>query len=186
MNVEAPRAVGPVQQLAWALLVVSAIALAALAPAIGPVPGVAVRLFGVALGAYALLVALALQPMPWLSSRLAEVLDDLVDADEKTWYVAVVLGHFATAQATSTVAAWFDGRSLADRIEASLLERLVGFSVDTFLNALWASLWPIMVWDAHGGWSVVALGAGMYGICRLGARVFGETTIPRSGDAGDG
>jgi hypothetical protein len=182
---DTPRTVGWSRQLAWALLVFAAIGLLALRPSIGPLPGAAVQLFGAAIAAYALLVALTLQRVPWLSSRLATLLGDLVDADEKTWYAAIVLGHFAISQAASTVAAWFDGRSLADRIEAGLVERLIGFSVDTFLNALWASLWPVMVWDAHGGWSVLALGVGTYAMCALGGRIFGDATIPAAAGTGD-
>lgn len=179
----APPPVGVLRTLALGLLVVVAVGLTALRPAIGPVPGGAVQLFGAAVGAYALLVALAWQPVPWLSRRVAAVLDDLVEAGEGTWYVSIVLAHFTLSQVASTVATWFDQRPMADKIEASLLERLMGFSADTFLNALWASLWPFRVWDQYGGTATIALAAGLYGICWLGRRVFGDTPIPLPADS---
>lgn len=178
----APPPAGILRALALGLLIAMAIGLTAPRPAIGPMPGGAVQLFGAAVGAYALLVALAWQPVPWLSRRVAAVLDDLVEAGEGTWYVSIALAHVTLSQVASTVATWLDESPLADKIEANLLERLMGFSVDTFLNAWWASLWPFRVWDEYGGTATIALAAGLYGICWLGRRVFGDTPIPRAAD----
>jgi hypothetical protein len=136
-----------------------------------------VALFGAGLCAYALLVALSWYPMPWLSRRVERVIDDLVDEDAKVWYLAIVLGHFALDELALAIRTWSNYHSIEEAVRDTVTSHLIGFSVDSFLNALWASLWPIKAISDHGLWPTVALGGAMWLVCRIGTLAFGETNI---------
>lgn len=157
---------------------VLAVSLIAIRPAIGPVPPPLAELFGAAVAIWALLVALTAFPVSWLTKRLADTFEDLTDADYGIWYVVLAAGHFALAQTRTTIETWLDAPSVEEAIRASLLERLTGFSADSFMNALWASLWPFDLLRDHDWWAVALLAGATWLTCHLGGKLFGEPALP--------
>ncbi len=60
------------------------------------------------------------------------------------------------------------------------MQHLVGSPVDSFMNALWASPWPIIVFRDHRAAATVALAAFAWLLCRAGRQSFGETQLHRA------
>lgn len=155
-------------------------ALCALKPTVAGMPGSLVALGGAALCAYALLVALAWFPMPWLSRQIEARFEGLVDASGATWYMAVALGSFATAETYDLVEQWAAIESVESSLRKTFAEWLVGFSLASFMNLLWAALWPIKAVPEYGPKLTAVFAAVVYAVVWLGQRVFGETRLARS------
>lgn len=135
------------------------------------------RLAGATLCAYSVFVLLAWFPLPWLSRRIEAMFEDVVGEGQAGWYLAVALGHFALAQAAQVAAAAAAADSIAGMLRQAIVDRLVGFSVDTFMNALWASLWPVALLRAHDWKVAAALAAFAWCVWRAGRIAFGETPL---------
>lgn len=136
-----------------------------------------VRLAGATLCAYALFVVLAWFPVPWLSRRIESLFEDVVDEGQAGWYLAVAVAHFALAEVADAVARWGTAPSVEGWIREGIVQHLIGFSVESFMNALWASLWPMTVFREHGGPATVALAAFAWLLFAAGRLAFGETRV---------
>ena len=176
---------GPRRAALLAAIIVVGVALLAAPPLHPAAPVEVVRLAGATLCAYALFVLLAWFPTPWLSRRIEAAFEDVVGEGQAGWYLAVAVGHFALAEVADAVARFGAAPTVEGWVREGIVEHLVGFSVDSFMNAIWASLWPMMVFRDHGGPAVVALGALAWLLCRAGRLAFGETRLDRGEPAGD-
>lgn len=123
--------------------------------------------------------------MPRLSRRIEATFEDVVGEGQAGWYLAVAVGHFALAEVADAVARFGAAPTVEGWVREGIVEHLIGFSVDSIKNAIWASLWPMMVFRDHGGPAVLALGALAWVLCRAGRQAFGETRLDRGEPAGD-
>lgn len=169
----------------WRALVLAGVfgaggVLLSLPPVHALVPHDLQRLGGATLGAYGVFVALAWFPMPWLGRRIEALFEDLVEEGRSGWYLAVAVGHFALAEVADLVLRWGDAGSFDAALRAQLVDQLVGFSADSFMNVLWASLWPVDLLRAHGFERTLGVAAFAWGVWQAGRRVFGEPDLGRA------
>lgn len=162
-----------------ALLVIAAlgVTLCAARPAVAPVPAGMVQLFGAALCVYATIVALAWYPIPWLSRRLEQAFEHVLQAKQTGWYLVVALASFARAEVSSVLAYRESEFSPQQAALGFLKEYLTGFSLDSLMNAIWAPLWPMGMMQRHGLGPTAIFALVVYGLYALGARTLGEARI---------
>lgn len=172
-----PSPSGPLPRLALLLVAAVGVALCVARPAFGPVPAELVLLFGATLCIYATVVALAWYPLPGVSRRFEQTFEHVIDGQHSGWYLMVVLAHFARAEVETLLARPAGEFSLRSTLLGWLKDYFVSFSVDSFMNALWASLWPIREFTKHGLWPTAAFALVVYGLYTLGSRVFGEARL---------
>ncbi len=140
-------------------------------------PNGAWRLAGASLLVYAGFVLLAWFPLPWLSRRIEAQFERWVGHGRAGWYLIVAVAHFALAEAADL---WDTLRAigrLEDLAANALWRWLVGFSVESFLNLVWASLWPLMAVKDFGFRAAAILAGAAYGVWRLGRRIYGEVAV---------
>lgn len=164
--------------------VIVAVALALLlAPPLHPAaPTDVVRLAGASLCTYAVFVLLAWFPLPWLSRKIEALFEDVVGEGETGWYLAVALAHFALAQSAQVFDDFAAAESVSSLVRETVIQYLIGFSADSFMNALMASLWPFFLMHEHGWKSTLALALFVWGVWRVGRWVFGETPLDTLGE----
>lgn len=161
-----------------------AVALALLlAPPLHPAaPVELVRLAGASLCTYAVFVLLAWFPLPWLSRKIEALFEDVVGEGETGWYLAVALAHFALAQSAQVFDDFAAAESMSSLVRETVIQHLIGFSADSFMNALRASLWPFFLMHEHGWKHALALALFVWGVWRVGRWVFGETPLDTLGE----
>jgi hypothetical protein len=185
-----PERFGALRAMVLTLYIVAGLALAILSPSIAfeapiavTVPSELARLVGACLLSYAVFVFVAWFPIPALSRRIEEKFEDLIDEGAVGAYLVAAVACFALAELELARASWIEWRSVDEALRATLVSYLTGFSVDSFMNLLWASLWPVRLFKDHGFWPTAAFAAALYGSCALGTRVFGETRFQPSREA---
>jgi hypothetical protein len=150
------------------------IALLLLRPAIPGVPDDLLRLGAACLCAYGLLVVLAWFPMAWISRRIESMFEDLLGEGAGGWYPVVAVAYFALAEVDAALARWAASASVESLVRESVVSQLMGFSVDSFMNAVFASLWPIMLVRDHGLVPTAVLAGAAWALWWLGRLPFGE------------
>jgi hypothetical protein len=171
------RRFGPWRALLLLALTGAGVALLVLPALHAAVPVPLQRLAGATQCVYALFVVLAWFPMPWLSRRIADTFEDVIDEGQGGWYVVLAIAHFTLAEVTDAVARWAEFGSVADAVRQQIVEQLIGFSADTFMNALMASLWPIDLLRVYGPGPTLAIGIVAWALWRGGRRAFGEPDL---------
>lgn len=172
-----PPPSGLLPRIALLLVATVGVTLCVGRPALGPVPSELVLLFGATLCVYATVVALAWYPLPGVSRRFEQTFEHVLDGQHSGWYLMVVLAHFARAEVATLLARPAGEFSLRNTLMGWLKDYFVSFSVDSFMNAVWASIWPIREVTKHGLWPTAAFALGVYGLYALGSRVFGEARL---------
>lgn len=172
-----PPPTGPLPRLALLLVAAVGATLCVARPALGPVPAELVLLLGVTLCVYATVVALAWYPLPGVSRRFEQTFEHVIDGQHSGWYLMVVLAHFARAEVETLLARPAGDSSLRNTLMGWLKDYFLSFSVDSFMNALWASIWPVREFTKHGLWPTAAFALVVYGLYALGSRVFGEARL---------
>lgn len=172
-----PPPSGPLPRLALLLVAAVGVTLCVVRPAPGPVPAELVLLFGATLCVYATVMALAWYPLPGVSRRFEQTFEDVIDGQHSGWYLMVVLAHFARAEVATLLARPAGEFSLRSTLLGWLKNYFMSFSVDSFMNALWASIWPIREFTEHGLWPTAVFALVVYGLYALGSRLFGEARL---------
>jgi hypothetical protein len=172
-----PPPSGLLPRLVLLLVAAVGVTLCVARPAFGPVPADLVLLFGATLCVYATVVALAWFPQPWISRRFEQTFEHVIDEQHSGWYLMVVLAHFARAEVTTLLARPAGEFSLRSTLLGWLKDYFLSFSVDSFMNALWASLWPMREFTKHGLWPTAIFALAVYGLYALGSRLFGEARL---------
>jgi hypothetical protein len=122
---------------------------------------------------------LAWFPQPWLSRRVEALCEKFVGNGRAGWYVVVAVAHFMLAELGSAIEQWHEWRSVEDAVRDSVLSHLIGFSTSSFMNSIWASIWPVKVLEQVGMRGLLVFAGLAWGLWTLGRQVFGETPLDR-------
>jgi hypothetical protein len=160
-------------------IVAAGIALLLLRPTVPGVPDGLLRLGAACLCVYGLLVVLAWFPLPWISRRIESMFEDLLGEGAGGWYLVVAVAYFALAEVDAALARLAASASIESLVRESVVSQLVGFSVDSFMNAVFASLWPMMLMRDHGTIPVAVLAGAVWALWWLGRLPFGEPRFDR-------
>lgn len=126
-------------------------------------------LFGMFLIVYAAIVVAGSLPAHWISSRLDNVLDRWVrDRTGSGFYGMVALGHFAHAELHDVIdlddglfAGW-------DFVTGSIVQHLIGFSMESITNMISAFLWPFRMFSAEGAVPTLVFGLACWAVFQVG------------------
>lgn len=123
------------------------------------------RLLGAFLVTHAFVVAASWLPAGVLSDRVDRFLDSWVGSVSSGFYGLVALASFALAEATDLAddIAAFDIAAFG--ISEWLIPWLTGFSIDSVMNMIWATVWPLKLISEYGlrpGMLFVALSWGAF------------------------
>jgi hypothetical protein len=171
---------GTTAKIALPLIAVFGVALCVWRPAPGPVPEDLTVLFGSTLCVYAAIIALARFPVRWLSWAFNRLFDSVLGQEYSGWYLVVVLARFARAEVMSAIGRRGSEFSTQDAVLGWVQSYVIGFSVTTFMNALWASLWPIREIPTHGFLPTAIFALLVYVLYALGGRTLGEPRLSRA------
>jgi hypothetical protein len=140
-------------------------------------PSSAWRITGASLLVYAAFVWLAWFPFPWLSRRIEAQFERWVGHGHAGWYLIVAVAHFTLAEAADLWDALRAMGGLEDLAAHAFWRLLVGFSVESVLNMVWASLWPLLGVRDFGLRATALMAGSAYGIWWLGRRIYGEVAV---------
>lgn len=160
-------------------IVAVGVALLLLRPTVPGVPDDLLRLGAACLCAYGLLVVLAWFPLPWISRRIESTFEDLLGEGFGGWYLVVAVAYFALAEVDAALARWAASASVESLVRESVASQLLGFSADSFMNAVLASLWPMMLVRDHGPIPSAVLAGAVWALWWLGRLPFGEARFDR-------
>lgn len=126
-------------------------------------------LFGMFLIVYAAVVVAGSLPAHWISSRLDDVLDRWVrDRTGSGFYGMVALGHFAHAELHDIIdlddglfAGW-------DFVQGSIVQHLIGFSMESIMNMVAAFTWPFRMFSAEGAVPTLVFGLACWAVFLVG------------------
>lgn len=135
------------------------------------------RLAGAALLVYAVFVGLAWFPAPWLSRRIEAQFEGWIGHGHGGFYLVVAIAHFLLAEFADARAQLAEWVSLDEAVRDSLWRLLMGFSIESVMNLLWASLWPWMAIAEHGLLPTAVFAGAGYGLWWAGRLAFGETRL---------
>lgn len=113
--------------------------------------------------AYCGLVLLSLHPPPFFSDRLDKFIDDWVEDVGVGYYAVAALGFFLPRQIRTIFSGGFSD---------FVIEWILKFSVETFMNAFYAMAWPLLLINGNGLWPALGWIAVTYGIFWIGTRAF--------------
>lgn len=152
-------------------------ALCALRPDLPPVPPGLLLLFGATLCVYAVMLAVAWYPLPGVARGVESFFENMIDKQQSGWYLAVGLGHFALAEVRSLLSQGVEHVSLQGLLIGWLKSLVMNFSLQSFMNALQASLWPIIEIERHGLTATAIFAALVWTLYQVGARTLGELAL---------
>lgn len=110
-----------------------------------------VGLFGVFLGVYAAVVAAGALPHQIVAERLDRLLDRWVrDKTGKGFYGMVALTVLAWQELDSLVEFVDPGAAAREMIKSQMIQRIIGFSIDTLMHTIHASIWPMWLFRELG------------------------------------
>lgn len=135
------------------------------------------RLGGASLLVYAAFVLLAWFPLPWLSRRIEQRFEGWVGHGHAGWYLIVAVAYFALAETVDVLNALRAIGGLEDLAANAFWRWLVGFSVESILNMVWASLWPLMTLKDFGLRATALMAGSAYAVWWLGRRIYGEVAV---------
>lgn len=113
--------------------------------------------------AYSGLVLLSLHPPPFFSDSLDKFIDEWVEDMGVGYYAVAALSFFIPRQISTTLAGDFSD---------FVLEWILKFSVETFINGFYAMIWPMLLLSEHGLWPALGWIAASYILFWLGTRAF--------------
>lgn len=113
--------------------------------------------------AYCGLVLLSLHPPPFFSDRLDKFIDDWVEDMGVGYYAVAALGSFIPREIQTTLSGDFSG---------FVIEWILRFSVESFVNAFYAMAWPLLLISDHGLWPALGWVSVTYSMFWLGTRAF--------------
>lgn len=177
---------GPGRPLALLAIAAAGIGLAAAPGLVAPAPAGLVSLLGFTLVVYAVMLALSWYPLPGAARPVEKFFEGVIDHSSSGWYLAVTLGWFARAETRSFLDFDASGLSLSGLILGWVKSHFLGFSLGSFMNALWAALWPMQLMEDHGAAATAVFGAIVYGLYALGAKTLGEPNIARDEEDDEG
>lgn len=123
-------------------------------------------LFGMFLIVYAAIVVAGSLPAHWISARLDDVLDRWVrDRTGSGFYGMVALGHFAHAELHDVIGGLSSGWGL---IQGSVVQYLIGFSLESLANMISAFLWPFRMFSAEGAIPTLVFGLACWAVFQVG------------------
>lgn len=152
-------------------------ALCALRPDLPPVPPGLLLLFGATLCVYAVMLAVAWYPLPGVARRVESFFENMIDRQQSGWYLAIGLGHFALAEVRSLLSQGVEHVTLQGLLIGWLKSLVMNFSLQSFMNALQASIWPIIEIEKHGLMATALFAALVWTLYQVGARTLGELAL---------
>lgn len=177
---------GPGRAVALVAIAGAGIGLAAWPSLLTFAPRGLVTLLGATLVLYAVMLALSWYPIPGAARSVEKFFEGIIDRSSSGWYLVVTLGYFARAEVSNFLD--FEPRELSFSgvVLGWLTSHFMSFSMASFMNALWAAMWPIRLMEDHGFAATAIFGAVVYGLYGLGARTLGEPNITSGGDEDEG
>ena len=105
---------------------------------------------GLFLVIYALLVAASWLPAGGLSQRVDKLLDDWVGKASSGWYGVMGIATFTKLELESILKSLRDFDPAHIDWSGAVMQWLMGFSLESLLNAVWASIWPFLLISNRG------------------------------------
>lgn len=132
----------------------------------------ALRQLGLFLLTYAAVVAASWLPPSRLGARVDAFLDSQLKRGFTGFYGVMAIATFVSLE---TVGLFDDitGFELSTgQFVRMAVNWIIGFSIDSVLNLVWASIWPVRLMQG-GGWLAMLIAIGLaYAVYRIGSEVF--------------
>ena len=126
-------------------------------------------LFGMFLIVYTAIVVAGSLPAHWISTRLDSVLDRWVrDKTGSGFYGMVALAHFAHAEVYDVFDPDDGLFSGWDFVQGSIVQHLIGFSIQSVTNMISAFLWPFRMLSAEGALPTLVFGLACWAVFLVG------------------
>lgn len=126
---------------------------------------------------YAVVMAASWLPPSVLSRRVDRLLERWVRNSSGGYYGVMALATFVQLELASLLDSIGGFEFAIPKVREFAIQTVVGFSMDSLMNFVWAMAWPWKLMPEHGFWAAAILVAATWGVFRVGREVLPHTML---------
>jgi len=121
---------------------------------------------------YAAVVSLSRLPPNRLGQRVDRFLEQQLQRGFTGFYGVMAIATFARLEVRDIASDIVDFELSTGQLVQSLVQGLIGFSIDSVMNVVWAALWPVKLLEGSGWFGMLVATALAWLVYRAGSQMF--------------